>query len=137
GKAAFVKAVKEAKPLSQFLFSELAAQVDMATEEGRASFVAHAKPLVAQIEAPALAAMLRTRLAEMARLAPAEIDRMMPPRQPLPVRRPSVARNERLPAPAAESRLLGRLLMRPDVVSQIPFELFKDAGADAAALTAV
>ncbi len=39
GKAAFEKAVEEAKPLSQFLFAELASHVDMATEEGRARFL--------------------------------------------------------------------------------------------------
>ncbi|MBC8022999.1 MAG: DNA primase, partial [Burkholderiales bacterium] len=82
GKAGFMKALGEAKPLSQFLFSELASHVDMATEEGRARFLAQARPLIAQIEAPALAAMLRRRLAEMARLAPEEIDRLIPPKEP-------------------------------------------------------
>ena len=42
GKEGFDKALAQAKPLSQFLFAELASHVDMATEEGRASFVAHA-----------------------------------------------------------------------------------------------
>src|SRR5690349_16479774 len=42
GKAAFAAAVAAAKPLSQFLFGELAARVDMATEEGRARFLAQA-----------------------------------------------------------------------------------------------
>src|SRR4051794_10431365 len=40
GKAAFETAVDGAKPLSQFLFSELTSHVDMGTDEGRARFVA-------------------------------------------------------------------------------------------------
>src|SRR4051812_16208848 len=82
GKAGFMKALGEAKPLSQFLFSELASNVDMATEEGRARFLAQAKPLIGQIEAPALAAMLRRRLGELARLAPEEIERLIPSKGP-------------------------------------------------------
>jgi DNA primase len=78
GKEAFVKELAHAKPLSQFLFAELASHVDMGTDEGRARFLAQAEALVAQIEAPALAAMLRRRLGEMARLAPEEIDRLLP-----------------------------------------------------------
>ena len=51
GKPAFVKALTQAKPLSQFLFSELASQVDMATDEGRARFLAQATfgPTTAEI----------------------------------------------------------------------------------------
>jgi DNA primase len=55
GKEGFARALAEAKPLSQFLFAELASRVDMANEEGRARFLAEARPLVAQIEAPAWA----------------------------------------------------------------------------------
>ena len=68
GKAAFLEALAGAKPLSQFLLGEIAEKVDMGTEEGRARFLSLARPLVAQIEAPALGAMIRRRLAEMAGL---------------------------------------------------------------------
>ena len=73
GKEAFLEALAEAKPLSQFLVSEIASKVDMGSEEGRARFLAQAKPLVSQIEAPALGAMIRKRLAEMAGLDPGEL----------------------------------------------------------------
>src|SRR5258705_743334 len=84
GKAAFEKAVEEPKPLSQFLFAELASHVDMATEEGRARFLAQAKPLVAQIEAPALGAMLRKRLGQLARLLPEDDPPLIPTKAPEP-----------------------------------------------------
>jgi DNA primase len=136
GKPAFAQALAEAKPLSQFLFTELASHVDMATEEGRARFLAQAKPLVAQIEAPALAAMLRRRLADMARLDPGEIEELIPSRHPAASRRPTASRSHRPPAATAESRLLGRLLLHPEAVGKVPDSVLGGAGADAAALGA-
>src|SRR4029450_2601382 len=39
GKEAFERALAGAKPLSQYLFAELASRVDMGSDEGRARFV--------------------------------------------------------------------------------------------------
>ncbi|HET9576885.1 MAG TPA: DNA primase [Usitatibacter sp.] len=136
GKAAFLKALDDAKPLSQFLFAELASHVDMATEEGRARFLAQAKPLVAQIEAPALAAMLRRRMAELARLDAAEIEALVPskavPRRP--ASRPpgrSFRRQQSL-----EAKILARILQRPELASTVPPDAVPDVGAEARALAA-
>ncbi len=136
GKEAFVKAVAEAKPLSQFLFAELASGVDMATEEGRARFLAQAKPLVAQIEAPALAAMLRRRLAELARLAPEEIESLIPSKAVQ--RRPSAppARVVRRAVPL-ESKLLARILLRPELAASVPLEAITTQTPESATLRAV
>ena len=137
GKDSFAKALSQAKPLSQFLFAELASHVDMATDEGRARFVAQAKPLLAQIEAPALGAMLRKRLAELARLSGDEIERLLPSR--MPVRRPAPApqRAQRPAAAPAESRLLARILARPELAARVPDDVLTGTGADASALRAV
>jgi DNA primase len=137
GKAGFDAAVLGAKPLSQFLFAELASHVDMATEEGRARFVAQAKPLVAQIEAPALGAMLRRRLGELARLDAEEIQRLIPAREPERRSSPPRGRTVRAPAPPAESKLLGRILVRPELAATVPVEVLNGHGAEAAALRAV
>src|SRR5258705_5446250 len=137
GKAAFQKALEEAKPLSQFLFAELASHVDMATEEGRARFVAQARPLVAQIEAPALGAMLRKRLGELARLDAEEIQRLIPAREPEPRSAQPRGRAVRAPARPAESRLLGRILMRPELASAVPGDAMSGQGPQSAALRAV
>jgi DNA primase len=137
GKPAFLEAVAASKPLSQFLFAELAANVDMATEEGRARFLAQAKPLVEQIAAPALGAMLRKRLAELARLGPEEIERLIPSRLPERRTAPPPARTVRKAPAQAESRLLGRLLHRPDLAADVPDEVLGGAGGEAAALRAV
>jgi DNA primase len=136
GKEAFRAALAEAKPLSQFLFAELAGKADMTAEEGRARFLAQARPLIAQIEAPALGAMVRRRLGELARLEPGEIDRLIPSKAP--ERRPSrpPARQVRGPGPAPESRLLGRILVRPELAAIVPADVLTGQGADAAALRA-
>jgi DNA primase len=141
GKAGFDKAVAGAKPLSQYLFAELAGRVDMETAEGRASFIAQAKPLVAQITAPALGAMVRKRMAELARLGAEEVAAMVPASAPAapppssPFRRgppPRVTRSTR----AALDQLLSLLLQKPELVSRVPTDMLPQ-GADAATLRAV
>jgi len=128
GKDAFLAAAAQAKPLSQFLFAELAAKADMASEEGRARFLAEARPLLSQVEAPALSAMLRRRLAELARLDAAEIEALVPSKLAPAATARGGARNPATrtarPLPAApESRLLGRVLLRPDLAAQVPDEV--------------
>ncbi len=136
GKDAFEEAVGQAKPLSQFLFAELSSRVDMASEEGRAALLAQAKPLLAQIEAPALAAMLRRRLAELARLSPEEIERLIPARAG-PERGPAPpARAARATSRGVELRLLGRILVRPELAAGIPDDALRGQGPGAAALRA-
>lgn len=81
GKDAFLEALKAAKPLSSVLFEHLALEVDIDSEEGRARLLANARPLIAQVSgttAPALASMLRRRLAELVGLGAAEVERMIP-----------------------------------------------------------
>jgi len=140
GKEAFAAAVAQAKPLSQFLFGELASRVEMASEEGRARFLAEARPLIAQVEAPALSAMLRHRLAEMARLDAHEVEALVPPRAAPAPRGPARAgasRAVRAPAAAPESRLLGRILVRPELCALVADEVLDGTRPEAAALRAV
>ncbi len=142
GKEAFLAAAAQAKPLSQFLFAELAGLADMASEEGRARFVAEARPLLAQVEAPALSAMLRRRLAELARLDAAEIEALVPSKLAAApaarsTRHAPPPRALRQPPAAPESRLLGRLLLRPDLAPRIPDEALESARPGAAVLKEV
>ncbi|HEY4999783.1 MAG TPA: hypothetical protein VII36_11590, partial [Usitatibacter sp.] len=114
-----------------------ASHVDMASEEGRARFLAQSKPLVAQIEAPALGAMLRRRLGELARLDAEEIQRLIPAREPERRALQARARSVRTPAPPAESKLLGRILVRPELAATVPADALTGRGPEAAALRAV
>ncbi len=137
GKAALLAALREAKPLSQFLFAELASQVDMASDEGRARLVALARPLLAQVQAPALHALLRRRLAELARLDPGEAEGLLPP-APGPVRKPAAPRRgARRPMSPVERQLLALLLARPALAGSLPEALEAGSGPDGQALAAV
>jgi DNA primase len=136
GRKAFLDAAAAAKPLSQFLFAELTSKVDMANEEGRARFLAQAKPLLAQIEAPALGAMLRRRLAELARLDGAEIDRLIPLKAPERRATQAPARTLRKATPL-ESKLLARILLRPELAAAVPEEIIPGSSPEGAALRAV
>ena len=137
GKKAFQAAVAAAKPLSQFLFAELAARVDMATEEGRARFLAQVKPLLTQIEAPALATMLRRRLAELARLAPEELDSLIPSKAAPTKRTRAVPGREVRAKSSLQSKLLARVLLRPELARLVPHAALLRDGAESATLAEV
>ena len=78
GKEVFLGELKNAKHLSAFLFDELSGQVDLANEEGRTRLLMLAKPLLAQINAPALSLMLQRKLADIVGLGVIEIQRLIP-----------------------------------------------------------
>src|SRR5438067_2382671 len=78
GKAAFEAMVESAVPLSDFLLAELGRRSPPSSAEGRAGLVAAAKPLLATLSAPVLAALLRRRLAEIAGLPEAELGALLP-----------------------------------------------------------
>ncbi|MGL4994728.1 MAG: hypothetical protein ACRC6G_00980, partial [Deefgea sp.] len=64
---------ESALPLSQYLLKELAAQVDLTMEEGRARLVHIARPYLDELtQAPILKLMIGKRLAEMCQLSSAE-----------------------------------------------------------------
>nr|WP_283150432.1 DNA primase [Silvimonas soli] len=65
---------QDAVPLAQFLLRELASQVELESEEGRARLVHLAKPLMAKVHAPAYALMVKKRLAELCRLELSELE---------------------------------------------------------------
>src|SRR5690348_9098194 len=134
GREAFLEAAGAAKPLSQFLFAELASQVDMATDEGRARFVAQARPLIAQIEAPALGAMLRRRLAEVARLDAGEVEALLPSK--LADKRPPPVAPQRKTRGTTSNpvRLLALLLNTPALIDRIPEGELGGIGPEMAAL---
>jgi len=136
GREAFMKALAEARPLSQFLLAELAANTDMGSEEGRARFLARARPLVTQIEAPALGAMIRKRLAAMAGLDPGELPDYLPPREQARARPAPPARVVRR-AHTLEAQILQRVLRQPDLARAIDPDLVSEAVAEGRALHAI
>jgi DNA primase len=136
GKDAFLDELARAKPLSQFLLDELASRVDLATEEGRARMVSLAKPLVAQIEAPALGLMIRRRLAEVLGVTREEFAGVFPQQA---VQRSPARPSARAPrrTRSLESRLLARLLAQPLLARGVDPTLVPESAPEAAVLGAV
>src|SRR6185503_8147643 len=89
-----------------------------------------------QIEAPALAAMLRHRLAELARLGPEEIEALIPSKAPPPKSRPAPGRALRKAVPL-EAKLLSRILLRPELAAAVPDDVLRGVSAELAALREV
>jgi DNA primase len=73
GRAAFEEALTRATPLSEFLLSEKTAQHPPQSAEGQAALIHALRPLLAAVTAPALAALLRQRLAELTQLPESEL----------------------------------------------------------------
>ncbi|MEP6678204.1 MAG: DNA primase, partial [Betaproteobacteria bacterium] len=78
GRAAFERAVASATPLSEYLVATLSALHPPSSAEGRAALVNAARPLVAQIAAPVLAALIRNRIAAMAELSQVDVQSFLP-----------------------------------------------------------
>jgi DNA primase len=108
----------------------------MRSEEGRARFLAQAKPLVAQIEAPALGAMIRKRLAELAGLEPGELPGYLPARQGTRPAPAPAARLVRRP-PGLEAQILQRVLRKPALARSVDPDLVAEDSAEGRALHAV
>ncbi len=152
GKAAFEAAIDHAIPLSEFLLAELAARHPPATAEGRAALVAAAAPLLAQIAAPVLAAIMRRRLADLSGLPDSELALLLPkaPVQPVAETRRALdaqagagatrpsrprSRNGVRQPPSLARQLIQGLLLQPNLGRMLPFPRPDDDSPEGNALT--
>ncbi|HOL37530.1 MAG: DNA primase [Proteobacteria bacterium] len=115
GVAAFETALAEAVPLSRQLVEQAAAGADLATAEGRARMLAHARPLWHALPAGALRDQMLGELAERARLPRADLASRWG-MAGAPAQRSGLAVSRRAPPPRAAARLpqdqLVRLLLQ-------------------------
>ncbi|MQY50752.1 DNA primase [Rhodocyclus gracilis] len=130
GAAAFERLVATATPLSDFLLSELSAQCDLGSAEGRAQLVAAAKPLLARLQTPILRLQIVKRLAETSGFSQAEVERLCELR---PIAPPAPARAPRR-APSLARALLGLLLHKPELAKRIPLSALSDSSAESRAV---
>jgi DNA primase len=135
GKAAFEAMVESAVPLSDFLLAELARRSPPSSAEGRAGLVAAAKPLLAALSAPVLAALLRRRLAEIAGLPEAEM-RTLLPFAPVAASRPRATTPGRS-TPSLLRDLIKCVLVEPELLRKIDIPRPGEPGMDAEALGAL
>jgi DNA primase len=70
GPAGFAARLAQTMPLSEFLFAELSADVDLKSLEGRARLAERARPLIAQVPDGAFRDLLGTRLTELTGIRP-------------------------------------------------------------------
>ena len=73
GKEAFERQLIQAMPLSEFLFKELCAEINLHADEGRAKLINEIKPLLQQVAAPALSHILLRRLSELTQVSQSEL----------------------------------------------------------------
>ncbi len=152
GKAAFEALLRAATPLSEFMLAEIARLHAPTTAEGRAAFVAAVRPLLAQLSAPILRAVLRRRVAELAGLPESDLEALLGPapkgvprqepaeeavQQPVErlVRRRVPATGRR--APSLMRELLQRLLMKPELAWSVAVPRMEETSREARALNAV
>jgi len=117
GKAEFERAADAAVPLSEFLLSELAARHPLTNAEGRAAFLAAARPLIGAITAPMLGALMRRQVAEMTGLSDDELPLLRSAADAAePVRRRlATARAHTRRPPSLTRELIKFLLLKPDL----------------------
>ena len=142
GKAAFEQGLKLAVPLSEFLLRELSAQHPPASAEGRAALVAAARPYLAQIEAPVLAALLRRRLAELSGLPESELKALLGPpgSKSASTAGPAQRRGSRGPArrgPSLARELIQGVLLQPELARSVALPRPDDGTPEGAALCAL
>lgn len=141
GAVAFEAMLREARPLSEFLLSELARQVDMGTAEGRARLVADAKPLLKRVAAPALQMQLVKQLAAAVGMTQDEIGQLTEIRTGATqeVRRQAPRRTDaRAPVDGKlEQRLMRCLLSSPRLALELPEDILDARNASSEALLAL
>ena len=137
GKEAFEARVREADTLSQFLISQLKADSDLSSPEGRARFVASARQHVQKMTAPALRVQLVNAIAEQARVSEPEIQRLMALPEAKRFARPAPARRSWDAPRSPEWTLLACLLTDLGMVEHVESALLTPELPETRALLAI
>ncbi|MBU2640238.1 MAG: DNA primase [Gammaproteobacteria bacterium] len=117
GQAAFLRLLDhDTLPLSAFLVRELASGLKLDTQEGRASLLKQAKPLLEKITAPMLGSLIQRQIAELAHVPANELTQMGV--KPTIARR-APPRPTRRPAPSRLRSLARMMLLNPQRVAEV------------------
>jgi len=137
GKEGFERRLREAETLSQFLLAQLRAECDLNTAEGRSRLISIAKPHVQKIAAPALRLQLVNEIAQLARVAEGEIERLLE----LPGRpryaRPAPARVRYTAPDSPEWSLLYSALCNLSLIEHVDAAVLSPERAESKALLAI
>jgi DNA primase len=136
GTEAFEHELDDSMTLSGYLLRELAAQVDLTTQEGKSALVKNAQPLLTAITAPTTALLLRKEVAALAGLEQAELEALWSIKSVAAPKRPAPQKARRN-APSELRHMLRCLLMKPELARELPHDWASESaeGAAIAALT--
>jgi len=139
GKEAFEQLLREAPTLSEFLIAELRAQQDLGNAEGRAGFLAAAKPFLEKLAAPALRMQVVREFAALARVAAEDVEHLAGPGAggAPAYRRAAPARSVAPIASSHERNLLRCVLTKPALAAELEDGLLDSGLPESAALRAI
>ena len=122
GREAFERRIREAMPLSEYLFEHLAGQVDMTSLDGRARLVELARPLLRQLPEGAFRQLLVQRLGELSGVPRAGLADLLrgaaapsPPHSSRPAPRPRASAG----SPSLVRHAISLLLHQPGIGQEV------------------
>lgn len=120
GPDAFAAELGRALPLSRWFIRSLSDGKDLGTAEGRAALLAESKPLVSSMQAGALRMQLLHEVAEVARSAPADVERLfgIKPWRRLAEAPRKDSRRQTAETADLKQHILQRLLAFPDLAGE-------------------
>jgi DNA primase len=124
--------VREAPTLSEFLIAELRAQSNLATAEGRAQFLAAARPHLQKVAAASLKLQLVKEVARLAAVTQEEAERLLGLAETPAFRRAAPPRREFRPPSSTEWKILARVAAYPALALEVDPGLI-DASLDESA----
>ncbi len=138
GREAFEQALDQAMPLSEYLLATLSAQHSPRHAEGRAALINALRPLLAAIRAPALAALIRSRVATITGLPEAEL-RALFQDSPSPSHTERKTRHFRAvrQSPSLVRKILQAVVQQPLLTKTHDIPHADDRSPEAAALNAI
>ncbi|MCC7082077.1 MAG: DNA primase [Burkholderiales bacterium] len=137
GGHAFDAQLRGAIPLSEMVVRELSERSDLASPEGRARLLHLAKPLLAQVSAPALSLLLRRRLATVAQVDIADIERLFGLRRAAQSALGATSAHPRRSAPTLMRWLLQAIMIAPQLAVRLERSLLDPTDRYTPALGAV
>jgi DNA primase len=137
GRVQFEARLGQAEPLSSFLLGELRGRYALESAEGRAQFLAAAKPYVLQLTAPALRVQLMNEVAEIGRISDDDLRRIFEPDAKRRDARPGPARVDKGRPSSPEWHLLVGLVANLDLAEHVDPALLTAGLPETGALLAI